>query len=91
MLSLKQIQDVCLYKDNTYRKCRYLCNDELDSSKWFCLKLSGKGRQIDDEIDQYLDEMAKRNKDPKKDNLPLGDNCGGYPVLRHIEQGYDKD
>jgi hypothetical protein len=55
------------------------------------LKLSSKRQQIDEEIEDYLDEMRKLNRDPYKDNLPLGDNCGGYIVLRNIEQGYDKD
>lgn len=91
MLSLKQLNDVCLQNQNSSDRCRYLHQDERDISKWLCLKLSSKRQQIDEEIEDYLDEMRKLNRDPYKDNLPLGDNCGGYIVLRNIEQGYDKD
>jgi hypothetical protein len=91
MLSLKQLKDVCLMDDNTSNRCKYLSQDENDSSKYFCLKLSSKGREIDEEIESYLNDIRKRGRDPRKDNLPLGDNCPGYPVLRNIEQGYDHD
>jgi len=91
MLSLKQLKDVCLLDDSTSDRCKYLSQDENDSSKYFCLKLSSKGREIDEEIESYLNDIRKRGKDPRKDNLPLSDNCPGYPVLRNIEQGYDYD
>jgi len=55
------------------------------------MKLSSKAQDIDSEITNYLVECQKRNRDPLKENLPLGDNCSGYPMLRHLEQGYDCD
>jgi hypothetical protein len=91
MLSLKQIQDICLSDDTTHRRCRYLSQDENDDSKFYCMKLSSKAQDIDSEITNYLVECQKRNRDPLKENLPLGDNCSGYPMLRHLEQGYDCD
>ena len=64
MLSLKQIEDVCLGNDTSHKRCRYFSQD-------------GSA------------ECQKRNKNPLDEKFPLGDNCGGYPILRHIEQGYD--
>jgi hypothetical protein len=90
MLSQKQLRDVCLVYDGTYKKCRYLSQDENDWTKWYCLKKSARGREIDVELDEFVRESRKKGKDPRKDNVPLGDNCQGYPVLRHIEQGYDQ-
>jgi hypothetical protein len=91
MLSLKQIQDICLCDDTTYKRCRYLSQDENDDSKFYCMKLSSKSQDIDSEITNYLVECQKYNRDPLKENLPLADNCSGYPMLRHLEQGYDCD
>ena len=54
------------------------------------MKMSAKAKKIDDEIDAYAESMNLKGKNIYADNLPLGDNCGGYPMLRHIEQGYDQ-
>jgi hypothetical protein len=89
MLSLKQLKDVCLVNNNTYRRCRYLCQDDIDPQKFYCMKMSAKAKSIDHEIQSYVDLMKLKGKDPTRDNLPLGDNCQGYPLLRHLEQGYD--
>lgn len=91
MLSLKQIKDYCLVDSMTHTCCRYLIQDDIDAKVYYCLKASGKSKQIDEEIDLYLEKMKKMGKDPLQDNLPLGDNCKGYPFMRYIEQGYDKD
>lgn len=91
MLSLKQIHDVCLADDMTSDRCRYLTQDEVQTNKFYCLKLSPKGKKIDEEIDGYVNAMQLKGKNPYADNLPLGDNCSGYPFLRNLEQGYDKD
>ena len=90
MLSLKQLQDVCMLYSGNYKRCRYLAQDDTDSSKWYCLKKHVKKTEIDDETSEFLKEAKKKNIDPYKQNIPLGDNCDGYPVLKHIEQGYDK-
>lgn len=89
MLSLKQLKDVCLVNDNTYLKCRYLSQDENDYTKWYCLKKTTKALDVDSELDEFVRDCRKRGKDPRKENVPLGDNCAGYPLLRHINQGYD--
>jgi len=90
MLSLKQLEDVCLNSDATSQKCRYICQDEVDKNKFYCLKLSAKANKIDNEIENYIKVISLKGRDPSDENLPLGDNCSGYPFLRHIEQGYDK-
>lgn len=90
MLSKKQLQDVCLLYDGTYKKCRYLDQDENDWTKWYCLKKSAAKTKIDTELDDFVRDCRKKGKDPKKENVPLGDNCAGYPILRYIEQGYDQ-
>jgi len=78
-----------LYSGN-HKRCRYLAQDDTDSNKWYCLKKSTKKSEIDDETVEFLKELKKKQLDPYKQGIPLGDNCDGYPVLKHIEQGYDK-
>lgn len=90
MLSQKQLRDVCLVYDGTYARCRYLGQDETDYSKYYCLKKSPRGADLDVEIDDFIREARKKGKDPRKENVPMGDNCQGYPILRYLEQGYDK-
>lgn len=91
MLTLNQIHDVCLATDPDGNRCRYLHEEASHPGHFVCLKLSGKAKQIDEEINEYLTQQKKRGRDPYEDRLPLGDNCEGYPLLRNIEQGYDKD
>lgn len=89
MLSLKQLDDVCLVSDKGSGRCRYLTQDEVDPQKFYCLKLSPKSKKIDEEINSFIDTMKLKGRDPYAENLPFGDNCGGYPFLRHLQQGYD--
>lgn len=90
MLSKKHLDDVCLFYDQTHRKCRYLSQDEMDYNKFHCLKLSSEAAEIDEEIDEFIAECKSKGRNPYKEDLPLGDNCPGYLILRNIEQGYDK-
>jgi len=91
MLSLKQLNDVCLVSSQSHDRCRYLSQDENDPNKYYCAKLSSRRTEIDEEIDDYVREMRKMGRDPRQDNLPLGDNCGGYLYFRDLLQGYDQD
>ena len=91
MLSKKHVKDICLYHSANYKTCRYCAVDELDSSKFYCLKQSSNKVIADAEIKDFLKKMKKANQDPKNHGLPLGDNCPGYPILKYVEQGYDKD
>lgn len=89
-LSKKHLQDVCLLQGG-YKKCRYLAQDDTDYTKWYCLKKTSKKDEIDQEVDDFVRETKKKGQDPKKTGTALGDNCEGYPILKIIEQGYDKD
>ena len=90
MLSKNHLKDVCLLDQNTHMKCRYLAEDENDRGKFYCLKRSSKAKDIDMEVEDFLKEMQIKGKDPSKQNVPIGNNCSGYVILRHKEQGYDK-
>jgi len=81
---------VCLVNENTYEQCRYLVQDENDYTKYYCIKKSPKAHDIDVEIDDFIKDAKKKGKDPLNENVPMGDNCAGYPILRFLEQGYDK-
>lgn len=89
MLSPKQLKDVCLFDDQTYRKCRYLSQDENDYTKYYCSKKTSKAQEIDLELDDFIRDARKKGKNPLSENVPLGDNCKGYPLLRNLQQGYD--
>jgi hypothetical protein len=91
MLSKKQLEDICLKYHNNYKTCRYCAEDDQDSSKFYCAKMTAQKAIIDSEVEDYLKKLKKKNQDLKKQGLPVGDNCTGYPFMKHIEQGYDKD
>lgn len=90
-LSQKQLQDVCMLHGQS-DACRYLGEDDNDASKHYCLKKrqSDKSR-IDKRVNQYIADCKSKGVDPYAQNIPLGDNCKGYPVLKVINQGYDCD
>ena len=86
------MQDVCLLGYGSANQCGYLAQDEVDWKKWYCQKkVQQKKIKIDVTVKKYVDECKKAGVDPASQGSPLGDNCVGYPLLRHIEQGYDKD
>ena len=81
-LSKLQVINVCQPKDGVV--CRYLSEDEFDSDIYFCLKKTSRK--------SVIDEMVEKSTKGKKNtsDMPIGDNCKGYPLLRHVEVGYDK-
>jgi hypothetical protein len=90
-LSQKQLQNVCLLFCGDHRQCRYL---EEDSTlwKWNCTKHKKSAKVNKDlAVENYVDQCNQNGIDPKTKGVPIGDNCPGYPLLRNIEQGYDKD
>jgi hypothetical protein len=91
MLSKNHLKDVCLVDSNNHNKCRYLAEDENEAGKYHCLKKSSKAKDIDIEVQDFLAEMQMKGKDPKRQNVPIGNNCSGYVILRNKEQGYDKN
>lgn len=82
-LTAKHLNDICLINHADKSKtCRYLCRDDLHENKWHCRKLRPSEKK---KIDKIADNYSGRG------SVPLGDNCPGYPLLRHIDQGYDVD
>ena len=81
-LTPRQVEDVCLlHHSDKSKTCRYLLQDDLQD-KWYCQKF----RPLEKEkIDNRLEKIQNRNFG----NIPSGDNCAGYPLLKHVDQGYD--
>ena len=92
MLSKKQLQNVCLMYDPDHKTCRYIGQDDVDYGKWHCVKHKKNSKdKIDEEVKIFILNCRKKNIDPAQQGMPIGDNCSGYPILKNIEQGYDKD
>lgn len=93
MLSQKQLQDVCLiYSQDGSSRCRYLSEDRQDFNKWYCVKHKKKEKsKIDIKVQDFVKDCKSKGIDPYSQGIPLGDNCSGYPVLKHTVQGYDVD
>jgi hypothetical protein len=88
-LSQKQLKDVCMINSGS-KTCRYLYNDELDSSKWYCQKMRPiEKNKIDISIESFVIDCKKRKINPKSVGRSLGDNCEGFLLLKNIKQGYD--
>lgn len=91
MLSLKQIKHVC-YGDTSKSsdQCRYLEQDDLDHTKFYCLKLiPQKKSMIDKDVEDFILKSKAKGNNPYLEGVPLGDNCSGYIKLRNVTQGYD--
>jgi len=88
MLSRKHQVDVCgVYQGSSM--CRYL--EMSNNGSCVCLKLRKiEKKQIDDRVVEFLKESRRKNIDPFSQHVPLGNNCSGYPLLKHVEQGYDQ-
>jgi hypothetical protein len=37
-----------------------------------------------------VESYQRRHRQKKSDDVPIADNCKGYPVLRHKNVGYDQ-
>jgi len=70
-----------------HQECRYLEEDDaLQPGTYQCLKLSPHRKIIYEEVESY----QRRHRQKKSDDVPIADNCKGYPVLRHKNVGYDQ-
>ena len=91
MLTNLHLNDVCLLYNNTGNQCRYLEEDH-QSWLWHCLKHNAnKKNDLDDQIRQMLADCLNKGIDPQAQGMACGDNCSGYPKLKHVAQGYDLD
>lgn len=87
VLSLKQVEDVCLYYGDKPYCCRYLSKD---GGSFYCYKRTGFKRIIDIETEKEKERLIYESKDPYKEGvIALGDNCPGYIFLKNKLQGYD--
>jgi hypothetical protein len=85
-LTKKQLTDVCMLHGNNM--CRYLQQEDDDLSKWNCLKHRKiEKKKIDERIISFCEDAKQHGIDPYSQGVPLGDNCGGFPLLKNIEQG----
>lgn len=91
MLSKNHMQKYCLVDDVTYKRCRYLAEDDFVLGKNQCMKHTTQRLAIDEEVASLITISLTRNLDPKTENIPMGDNCGGYLPLKYMVQGYDVD
>ena len=90
MLSLPQVRDVCLYYQHDDDTCRYLFQDDVDISKFYCLKQRPAEKdKIDSKLRTFMQDCKKSGTDPRTLNEPMGDNCPGYPLFKNKLQGYD--
>ncbi len=85
-LTLKQVQDKCLSGQGS-GQCRFLA--EGIQGDFYCIKLTGDRQKIDNEVSEYKKRQKAQGVDPLKQNIPIGDNCQGYILLKHKMQGYD--
>jgi hypothetical protein len=86
-LTNKHLVEVCLlHHPDPTKTCRYLFSDELDDTKWYCHKLR---KEQSRRIDESIADIGRRAR--VKMGIPCGDNCAGYPLLRHLPQGFDVD
>jgi hypothetical protein len=86
-LTIKHLGEVCLlHHPDPTKTCRYLVNDELYPDKWYCMKLRPDAK---DQIDDHI--AASSRKSRIRSGVPSGDNCEGYPLLKHMPQGFDLD
>lgn len=84
-LTIRHLGEVCLlHHPDPTKTCRYLSNDELDSSKWYCQKLRPDAKR---QIDEVVDASSRKSR--VRSGTPSGDNCEGYPLLKHMPQGFD--
>lgn len=88
-LSQKHLNNVCLLGKGS-KTCRYLYNDDLNQSKWYCNKLRPiEKSKIDVSIDNFIFDCKKRKINPNELERPLGNNCEGFLLLKNIKQGFD--
>ena len=89
MLSKKQVADICMVGQGS-DQCRYATFDTL-TGHWNCYKLRPVEKvKINKKLGEVYDKLKAMGHDPAKAGYALGDNCSGYPLLKTLEQGYDK-
>lgn len=87
-LTSLQVLNVCKYHEASAESCRYVLIDDHDQGKFYCAKLSlTKKKNIDERVAQYYSDCYTKNVDPLDGGAPLGNNCPGFPIMKHLNQG----
>lgn len=93
MLTKKHCEDVCLCIGGQIdaNTCRYLAVDEdVNNTTYHCYKKNAqKKAEVDGAVDRHLTKCKNTNIDPYSHEAPIGNHCAGFPILKHIPQGYD--
>jgi hypothetical protein len=84
-LTQEHVVDICLLHEGS-RCCRYLMPCDDNPGQFNCLKHK---KELKSKIDKLVKEEKIKPQPNPNQILPLGDNCQGYPVLKHISQGYN--
>lgn len=88
MLSKKQLEVVCMLGCGDSRECRYLRDEPQSYDMYNCYKMRpNEKKKIDLKVEEYLRDCKKKGTDPYAQGVPLGDNCPGQPILKHITTG----
>jgi len=88
VLSLPQVQDVCLY-GHGHIQCRYLDRFPDNTKHFCCLKLTPDRQILDRLVDEHLEQCSQSRHDPSQSTVAIGDNCPGYHRFGNLPQGYD--
>lgn len=91
-ITKKHLKDFCCLGEGNLQ-CRYLDEDLDDAGNviYLCKKLSPDQKIIDAELVDFQNSIKKSGQDPfeASKNVPLGNNCNGFIVLKTKQQGYD--
>jgi hypothetical protein len=71
------------------RAIAFFIYDDDGNIVHICKKKSPFKKVVDEELVEFLTDCKNNSQDPYKQGVPLGDNCGGYVVLKSKAQGYD--
>lgn len=85
-LSKLHVLHVCNLHSKNNDTCRYLAEDSLKSDVYYCTKLTGQKKQIDEAVAEHM-----RNFSSDDERVQVADNCPGYPILHHAVVGYDQE
>lgn len=88
MLSEKHVQDVCLFDGISPDCCRY-CDYDAEADCFHCVKLTPAKGRIDKRLAEIMEEADQNGVNIYDTGEAVGDNCPGFPFLRHVKQGFD--
>jgi hypothetical protein len=88
MLSQRHTEDVCLLYQGS-KQCRYLESDPYDYTKFYCRKLTGDRKILDELVEEHVQKCLDQGDNPADSNMAQGDHCSGFVYFKSMVQGYD--